>query len=186
MLCNQEHMCNNECENNCKKDHKKCSRGKLSDDFMFCPLRKTDSTVTLSYVKYELATDDNVKEGKEPYKKMQKTEIELQANDFLERFKAEFPKYSQHEVEFWYLNAVQNAAFSNMPKHAMASVTDFAENVVIEPRHAVSEEHFHKKQIALLGTVTKICTPIPVECENGEAQTNVEHLLSQMTLSDNK
>lgn len=150
-------------------------------------MRQTQNADELAYVKYELAAEKTIKEGKQPYKKMVKVLIDLPVEQFITRFVDEFPSYSQHEVESWFLNAVRNAAFSNgyMPRHTIAQVTDFAQNLVLEKRHAISEEYFHKTQVALAATVTKVCTPIRVE--EGSTQTeSIPHVLSQITSSENK
>ena len=116
---------------------------------------------------------------------MEKTHDEISIHDFIVRFVADFPSYSKHEVEGWYLNAVRNAAFSDgyMPKHAMAKVTDFGENLVLEPKHAISEMHFHKSQVALAATVAKISTPVG---ENDSDLRSIPYLISQITTSDDK
>ena len=108
---------------------------------------------------------------------------DLPVQEFINHFVDEFPAYSQHEVESWFLNVVKNAAMSNgyMPSHAVSQVTDFAQK-----RHAISEEYFHKAQVALAATVTKVSTPIRNEEGSNEPQKSVEHLLSQITSSDNK
>ena len=155
---------------------------------MFCPMRFEDNSVELPYVKYELATEKHYKEGKQPYKKMEKSYQDMTVPEFIARFVKDFQLYSQHEEESWFLNTVKNAAFSKnyMPKHALSQVMDFAQNLVLEKRHAISEEYFHKKQVALAATVTKISTPIRAETEAGESEQKVEHVLSQITSSENK
>jgi hypothetical protein len=108
-------------------------------------MRQVANSDELAYVKYELATEKTIKEGKQPYKKMEKTLTDRPVQEFINMFVAEFPAYSQHEVESWFLNAVKSAAFSNgyMPSHAISQVTDFAQHLVLEKRHAISEEYFH-------------------------------------------
>ena len=151
-------------------------------------MRQTGNANELAYVKYELATEKTIKEGKQPYKKMEKTLTDLPVEEFIDRFITEFPSYSQHEVESWFLNAVKNAAFSKgyMPSHAIGQVMDFAQNLVLEKRHAISEEYFHKVQVALAATVTTICTPIRVEEGSNETGQSIKHVLSQITSSENK
>ena len=180
-------ICGKKCKKQCTPKHDGCARGKLSSNFMHCPM-KPNSSDELAYVKYELAAEKTVKEGKQPYKKMEKTMSDLPVQEFINRFIAEFPAYSQHEVESWFLNVVKNAALSNgyMPSHVISQVTDFAQNLVMEKRHAISEEYFHKAQVALAATVTKVSTPIRNEEGSNESQKSVEHLLSQITSSDNK
>ena len=73
-----------------------------------------------------------------------------------------------------------------MRGHAMSQVMDFAQNLVHEKRHAVSEEYFHKPQSALAATVTMVVTHIRNEDEAEGRQQSVTHILSQITSSDNK
>ena len=135
-------ICGKKYKKECKTEHTACDRGKLPLNFMFCRMREDDSFDELPYAVYELVTESNVKEGKSVYKKMDKTLKDMSVKEFVSQFITEFPKYSQHEVEAWYLNAVRNAAFSMgyMPDHAVSQVIDFAQNLVLEKRHAISEK----------------------------------------------
>ena len=181
-------ICGKKCTNECKKQHTSCSRGKLDDKFMFCPMSQIQSDIQLPYVTYEITVEETVKEGKQGYKKTEKVMTDMSINMFKETFIVDFHEYSKHEVESWYINAVKNAAFSPeyMPSHAMRQVMDFAQNLVHEKRHAVSEEYFHKSQSALSATVTGVSTPIGAEGEVQERPKHKEHILSQVTSSDNK
>ena len=53
---------------------------------------------------------------------------DLPIQEFINHFVDEFPAYSPHEVESWFLNVVKNAALSNgyMPSHVISQVTAFA------------------------------------------------------------
>ena len=125
---------------------------------MFCPMAEGEREVELAYVTYVLTSETKVKEGKQAYKKTEKVTTDMQIDVFSATFVSDFTEYAKHEVESWFLNAVRNAAFSPgyMPRHAMSQVMDFAQNLVHEKRHAVSEEYFHKPQSALAATVTSI------------------------------
>ena len=175
-------ICGKKCLNECKPVHHGCARGNLLENFMSCPMRPPMNDDKLEYVKYELVAEKSVKEGKQGYKKMDKTLVELSPEEFISKLKDDFPSYSQHEVESWYLNAVRNAAFSEgyMPNHAIAMVTDFAQNLVLEKKHAISEEYFHKTQVALAATVSKVSTP---QTAGGDP---TPHIISQITSSDDK
>ena len=181
-------ICGKKCQNSCKKDHAGCTRGKLSTDFLFCPMQEIQPSTKLAYIKYELATEEHAKEGKAAYKKMEKVYYNLPVDDLMNIYIDDFAAYSKHKVESWYLNAVRNAAMSKeyMPSHAMSMVIDFAQNLVLEKQHAISEEYFHKKQVALTATVTKVCTPIQSELGSENSTVTVEHVLSQITSSENK
>ena len=49
-------LCGEKCKKKCKANHvSTCMRGKLPDNFFFCPMRDpSDETNTLQYLKYEL------------------------------------------------------------------------------------------------------------------------------------
>ena len=179
-------LCGKRCTKECKQEHNDCSRGKLDETFMFCPMANSQGDMELPYVSFAVATQEGAKEGKKAYKKTERVMTDMNIKEFEDKFKIDFHEYSKHEVESWYINSVRNAAFSPnyMPKHVMRQVMDFAQNLVHDRRHAVSEEYFHKAQSALSATVTGISTP--VLSEGGEKTKNVEHIISQITSSDNK
>ena len=178
-------ICGNKCVKECKvkKPHpENCKRGLLPENFMFCP--KARNAGMFNYVTYDLVEDPNIKEGKKVYKKTEKIETEMQMTDFLEKFMQDFPGFSKHTLEAWFLNAIKNAAFSNenQPSHVMVCVSDFAQNLQVEKKHEVAEEYFHKSQIALFATVSTI-NKEAVEDQPGE---RVQHTISQVTASMNK
>ena len=104
---------------------------------------------------------------------------------FITTFVAALPSYSQHQIEAWFLHATTNAAFNpvNQPKHAIVSISDFAQNLTNDKKLEVSEELFHKSQTALFGTVTSIITPVLTE--EGEGTQFVKHTMTQIMTSDN-
>ena len=175
-------VCDKKCTKECSNFHTGCKRGKLDAQFMFCPMRNGESNLELPYTTYELQSEKTVKDGKQGYKKMDKLVVDMPIDKHIEKFKENFLLYAKHEVESWYLNTIRNTAFSPpyMPDHAMFQVMDFAQNVVHEKRHAISEEYFHKSQSVLHGCVASICTP----AESGESA--VKHTITQMVVSDNK
>lgn len=184
-------ICGNKCTKECKipKSHPiDCQRGLLKDSFMYCPMRQEQTGLYLSYVTYELVVDKHIKEGKSDYKKTEKIETEMSLQDFLSAFIKDFPKFSQHTLEAWYLNAVKNAAFSKayQPSFVLHCVSDFAQNIQIEKKDEVSEEYFHKKQIALFGTMTSITKTARVPDGEGSHNEKFKHKLSQITSSNNK
>lgn len=182
-------ICGEKCTKECEAPHNGCSRGKLNDNFMFCPMAKAEEKeVELAYVTYKLIAEKIVKEGKQAYKKTEKIMTDMPISMFITKFVDDFSEYSKHEVESWFLNAVKNAAFSPgyMPSHAMRQVMDFAQNLQHDKRHEISEEYFHKAQSALAATVTGISTPIRVEEGSGDEPKSIDHILSQITSSDHK
>ena len=178
-------ICGNKCLKQCKQEKphpESCKRGKLSNNFMFCP--KAVNGGVLNYVKYDLVEDPNIKEGKKVYKKTDKIETEMEMPDFVAKFIDDYPGFCKHTLEAWFLNAIKNAGFSNanQPSHALVCVSDFAQNLLVEKKHEVAEEYFHKSQIALFATVSTICNEI-FDDQPGE---RVQHTLSQVTSSMNK
>ena len=178
-------ICGNKCVKECKTEKLhpvSCKRGKLSNNFMFCP--KASNTDILNYVTYDLVEDPNIKEGKKVYKKTDKIETEMVISDYVAKFIEDFQKFCKHTLEAWFLNATKNAGFSiaNQPSHALIGVSDFAQNVLVEKKHEVAEEYFHKSQIALFATVSTICTDM-LDDQPGE---RAQHTISQVTSSMNK
>ena len=94
-------ICGKRCKNECTPNHEACERGKLSNNLMFCPMRPSKNGNKLEYVKYKLVAEKSHKEGKQAFKKMEKTHDEISIHDFIVRFVADFPSYSKHEVEGW-------------------------------------------------------------------------------------
>ena len=179
-------ICGNKCQKVCKAERphpESCLRGKLPLEFMSCP--SSISEGVLNYVTYELVEDGNIKEGKKVYKKTDKVETEMGLSDFVAKLSQDFPEFSKHTMEAWFLNSVKNAGFSttNQPSHAMVCVSDFAQNLQVEKKHEVSEEYFHKTQFSLFATVTTVATEI--EGESGEKE-KAQHTVSQVTSSMNK
>ena len=132
-------------------------------------------------MKYELVEAKDLKEGKKAYKKTDKVLTDMQMDAFIEQFISDFDDYAKHTVEYWFLNAVKIEAFDpkSQPSHAIVGVSDFAQNLQVEKKVEMAEEHFHKGQIALFATVVSVSTPI-------EDNNNVKHSLTQVTSSNNK
>ena len=141
----------------------------------------TDIELEIPYMKYELVEAKDIKDGKKAYKKTDKVLTDMQMDAFSELFVSDFDDYAKHTVEYWFLNAVKIEAFdpTNQPSHALVGVSDFAQNVQVEKKVEMAEEHFHKAQIAIFGTVVSVSTPV-------EDDDNVKHSLTQVTSSDNK
>ena len=113
-------------------------------------------------------------------------ETEMSLTNFITTFVDNFGNFSQHTLEAWYLNSVKRAAFSTkyQPSSVLNCVSDFAQNLKVDKKEEVSEEYFHKTQIALFGTVTSITKQI--RSEDGTITLKEKHTLSQITSSDNK
>ena len=174
-------LCGKKCIGQCSKPHDGCNRGKLQESFLSCPMRSTEIDFEIAYVTYELVEAKDIKEGKKSYKKTEKQLTDMLIEDFIQKFVSNFDDYAQHVVESWFLNVVKNAAFepANQPSHALVGVSDFAQNIQVEKKVEMSEEHFHKTQIAMFATVASVSTPV----EGGD---NVKHSITQVTTSNNK
>ena len=92
-------ICGNKCLKECQrqKPHPdNCMRGKLPDNFMYCP--KASNIGVLNYVTYGLVEDQNIKEGKKVYKKTEKIESEMGIPDFVAKFIEDFPAFCKHTL----------------------------------------------------------------------------------------
>ena len=176
-------LCGKKCINKCKMAHNPdCSRGKLAQNFLFCPMRlEKDKIKTLESIHYGLVIDSHTKEGKKPYKRMEKIKEEKNVNDFLKDFTSNFLKYGKHKVENWFISTLKTASTSpkSQCQNTLFSVSDFAQNLKLSSKKETSEEYFHQKQISMFGTVSTVNVP----CPGGSSQ---QHSLSQITTSDNK
>ena len=134
-------LCGNKCQTNCKIPHNsKCTRGKLPSNFLNCPIRNNmDSNTSLEYLAYELVIDKNIKEGKKPYKKMEKIYKVMNVKDFIEEFNTTFPKYAKHKLESWFINTVKNSSKTSDGQccNTMVSISDFAQisNYQVKKKH---------------------------------------------------
>ena len=137
-------------------------RGKLPANFLDCPSRQNIDTTTLEYLSYELVIDKNIKEGKKPYKKMEKISKNIKVIDFVKEFSKNFLSYAKHKVECWFINTVKNTSTTAVSQRhdTMVSVSDFAQNLKLSSKKETSEEYFHKTQIAIFGTVSTINVPV--------------------------
>ena len=130
---------------------------------------------------YGLITESTVKEGKSAYKKMEQITQDKTFEDFLNKYKSNFPIYGKHKTEYWLLNTLKNTCSdeSHQPSELLYMVSDFAQNLKLDKKKEISEEYFHKKQIAIFATVSTINRKIS---ENEKRQ----HTVSQITSSENK
>ena len=135
----------------------------------------------IPYVTYELVEAQDIKDGKQAYKRTEKVLTDMSIEDFTNKFVADFDNYAKHVVESCYLNTVKNVACapSNQPDHAIFGVSDFAQNIQVEKKIEMSEEHFHKAQIAMFATVASVTS----QDEDGQS---IKHSITQVTTSDIK
>ena len=98
-------MCGGRCQKSCQDDSHQadCGRGRLPDDFLFCPSRGEHST-SLEYISYGLVEDPHIKEGKKTYKKMEQIKSDVSLEEFHTQFFTDFESYAEHKVVAWLLN----------------------------------------------------------------------------------
>ena len=144
-------------------------------------MTQSDNDLEIPYVTFELVEAKDVKEGKQGYKRTEKVLQDMPMGDFVKKFVSDFDDFAKHVVESWFLNTVKNVAFSpsNQPSHAIVAVSDFAQNLQVEKKIEMSEEHFHKAQIAMFATVVSVSTL-------DESGGQMRHSVTQVTTSDNK
>jgi hypothetical protein len=61
-------VCGKKCSKKCESQHTQCTRGNLSDNFIYCQFSNADAGL-LPYTTYEIVEETNVKEGKKTYKR---------------------------------------------------------------------------------------------------------------------
>ena len=176
-------ICGKKCQQKCK--HEGCSRGKLTSQFLYCPSREVNEEENLPYIEFKYVKETNVKEGKNPYNRMEKVVTDLNLDGFLTRFRSDFPKYSEHQIVCWFLSNTKQVAFSKsyMSRHIMSQTGDFAQNLLHIKKHETAEEYFKRKQTTLHVLVVGITTPI--RTETGETE-GVAHQMTQFTSSDDR
>lgn len=177
-------VCGKKCKEDCKKQHTLCARGKPGEDFLFCSSRSDlGSDIELPYVQYKYVKETNVKEGKNPYTKMEKFVTDLEPKLFISKLVEDFPKFSEHQIIAWFLSNAKNAAFAskNVPDHMLTGVSDFAQNLLHIRKHETAEEYFKRPQTALHGTVSGISKTIINE---DGSRSHIGHHITQFTSSD--
>ena len=177
-------ICGKRCNGSCKNLHTDCDRGRTGEDFLVCISRGDFNIDTeLPYVEYTYVKEVNVKEGKNPYTKMEKVVRDLDPASFIEKFSEDFPRFSEHQIIAWYLANTKNVAFmaKNIPDHMLTGISDFAQNLLHIRKHETSEEYFKRPQTALHGTLSGISKAITNE--DGSI-SYVGHRFTQLTSSD--
>ena len=170
-------ICGIRCRKECQKiNHlQTCDRGKLPNNFMYCA-SQSNSEQELEYLTYSLVIDKNIKEGKKIYKKMDQVKIDLSQEKFKEKFKTDFQEFSKHKLEDWMLNNLKHfgSKANSQKPHNLFMISDFAQNIKLSKKMEVSEEYFHKQQVAVFGSVS-------TSVSNGSHKN-----MSQITSSDVK
>ena len=177
-------VCGKKCKGDCKTLHTDCVRGKPGNDFLLCNSRdEFGDEVELAYIEYTYVKETNVKEGKNPYTKMEKVVSDLDPKSFIDKLVEDFPKFSEHQMIAWFLANTKNTAFlpKNIPEHMLTGVSDFAQNLLHIRKHETSEEYFKRPQTALHGTMCGISKVIVNE---DGSTSHVGHRFTQLTSSD--
>ena len=90
-----------------------------------------------------------------PYNRTEPVITEYNLVDFRNKFSVLFHDFSCHIVPSWFLTNTKNELMKPLPRRLaiLFSITDFAENVVIDWKYELAEQHFHKREILLFGAV---------------------------------
>ena len=103
-------MCGVRCRRKCWEQHQggpnqQCRRGKLGDQFLFCPssaIETEDLEPSLGYIVFENTDVPTYGKGA-AFARMEKQETELPEASFITQFKQDFTTYAEHIVPSWYL-----------------------------------------------------------------------------------
>ena len=90
--------------------------------------------------------------------------------EFKNKFYEDFAEFSEHITVSWYLSNTKGELEKMMDRrlHNLNVTSDFAENVVALLNHELSEQHFHKVEILLHGSLTSFIVE-----EEGESEMRV-------------
>ena len=165
--------------------HASCNRGNLPDDFFECITTSSalaDSSLT--YVKFETSEVETYGTGK-AYTRVEKIEVELRLQDFLELFMKEFQHYGHHIVAAWFLRSTKLALFRPFEERqdVLTIISDFGEAFLVIGKHETADQFFKRREVNLPGSV---CTfLLPVVAEDGGVK-HEEVNISVMVSSDIK
>jgi hypothetical protein len=165
--------------------HASCNRGNLPDDFFECITTSSalaDSSLT--YVKFETSEVETYGTGK-AYTRVEKIEVELSLQDFLELFMKEFQHYGHHIVAAWFLRSTKLALFRPFEERqdVLTIISDFGEAFLVIGKHETADQFFKRREVNLHGSV---CTfLLPVVAEDGGVK-HEEVNISVMVSSDIK
>ena len=188
-------FCGVRCKNRCNKEHGECSRGRLPEEFLFCPspLNEPDN---LGFITYESRDVDTFGKGT-PYKRVEKIFTDYSYTESKMMVREEFERYAEHTLSYWFLRATKIEAFKPSERRATtATITsDFGEAIQIVGKREVSSQFFHRPevihctifwwililflQVCLFGSVTEITVP-------KDDGTYKHHSVSHIITSDYK
>ena len=125
----------------------------IPDDFFNC---KTTSAAlvnsTLTFVQFETSIVETYGTGKE-YTRVEKTELDMKFDKFLECFCEEFGKYAHHILAAWFLRSTKLALFSPFKERqsVLTIISDFGEAFLVIGKHEIAEQFFKRKEVNLHG-----------------------------------
>ena len=108
--------CSQDCKTPCSVVHPPiCSRGKLGENFLFCPSiasRSDDFEPSLGYIKFKKEEVPTYGKGA-AFSRMEKKETQMPESAFTVKFKMEFETYAEHIVPSWFLRYLYNSSHSS-------------------------------------------------------------------------
>ena len=145
--------------------HASCNRGNLPDDFFECITTSSalaDSSLT--YVKFETSEVETYGTGK-AYTRVEKIEVELSLQDFLELFMKEFQHYGHHIVAAWFLRSTKLALFRPFEERqdVLTIISDFGEAFLVIGKHETADQFFKRREVNLQGSVCTFLLPVVAE-----------------------
>ena len=147
----------------------KCERGKLSDDFLFCP--SVDQTTEIYFTSFKViitysscsflilqAIEVNTYGKGKAYSRIEPVTDLVSLQEFRKRFCQLFTNYSHHIIDSWFLTNTKLEL--QRPRLARSEIlfviSDFVKNVTVLQKHDLSEQYFHRVEILLFGAVVSL------------------------------
>ena len=145
-------LCGVRCKNLCNKTHNECSRGKLTESFLYCPSSAAaKQTINLGFVTYETKDVETFGKGAQ-YKRVEKILADKSDEEFKTLLTKEFNGYAEHTLSYWFLRATKLEAFApSETRSTTATITsDFGEAIQIVAKKEVSDQFYHRPEVCNL------------------------------------
>ena len=142
-------LCGVRCKNLCNQNHTNCKRGKLPENFLFCPSASTVmKNKEFGFITYESLEVDTYGKGK-PYKRTEKVVTDYPFEKFEELLKEEFNRFGEHTLSYWFLRSTKIEAFApSEARSTTATITaDFGEAIQIVGKHETSDQFYHRPEV---------------------------------------
>lgn len=142
-------LCGVRCRNLCNKDHNACMRGKLSGQFLSCSSAVSGiSDLSLGFITYETNEVDTFGKGAS-FTRVEKVSKDYSYDEFKGLLQAEFYRYAEHTLSYWFLRATKIEAFApSKARSATVTITsDFGEAIQIVAKREVSDQFYHRPEV---------------------------------------